>query len=216
MFKIWYNLRMRDPDLEPEEQFTPHGAKISRAATTKAILANLALGDRRKPWADIARDLGIKTSTITRRLARMKRGESGKRGEIGRPYRRSTLSMSSGQRPYSDIGTALTSLDETVPMDRGTRIQHLSWLAANAPDAVRVQAIARLEEFERSTGQHFGPPPPTTDADIVQNLVLLFQGIPELLVMQAYTEAYRVEKEPETTESAANDTSSGDLGGRPA
>jgi predicted nucleic acid-binding Zn ribbon protein len=57
-FEVWYT-----PNMEPNEM-SPHGQKISAQATKRAILENIEAGTSRKPWSQVAKELGIKEANI--------------------------------------------------------------------------------------------------------------------------------------------------------
>lgn len=208
---------------EDTPQFSEHGEKISSQRTKRAIIENLEAGPTRKPWAEIARELGIETKTIYRRLAMMRQNgtlnadnsinDEVFKGTRPSATRRRQTEAEAAKPKVLTPEELLTQITETPVMDRTQRLKTLSWIANNGVDAVKVQAISKLEDFERAAGSQYGPPPPTTDADIHENLVLLFSGLPAEQVLAAYKEAYE-QKPQETAEISAPDPSSSGLGGR--
>ncbi len=106
-------------------------------------------------------------------------------------------------------------------MPRGERLRILSEIASSGQDIAKIQAITRLEEFERAAGTNYGPPPPTTKEDTVKLLVELMRSIPAEWVAEAIGE-HNGAAEPETAPKEVPESSSeeplepsgGILGGR--
>ena len=200
-------------------EFSEHGQKISEQGTKRAIIENLEAGPLRKPWAQVAADLGIKTTTIYRRLALMRQnGMLNNDNSINDEVFKGTRPSATARRKAVEakktptMEEILEQIEQTEVMPRDQRLKTLSWIASNGVDVAKIQAIAKLEEYERAAGSQYGPPPPTTDADIRKNLLELFAMLPAEQVHSAYLEAYEQQTTQESPAEQPIDTSSSDLG----
>lgn len=190
--------------------------KRVKSGLSKAVRENIDAAEHGIPWTDLAKEYGVKITTVYRRVAeersrRRKLLRLKKQAEMGTPavseevYDRPVPPNRASKKLSAEA--LLAEIDSSTVMTKEQRLKTLSYLANNAPDAVRVNAIAKLEEFERAAGAQFGPPPPTTDEEVVTYLTELFDGIHIPLIQKALD---NVQKAPTVTSEASPDS----MGGR--
>lgn len=189
-----------------------------KSGLNQAVRANLALGKDMRPWTEIAQEHGVKVTTVYRRVTEQRNRDKNerillKRSNLGLPF----LPTNSPKNHTSKVNfeQLLEEAASSPSMTREERMQALTVLAKNAPDAVKVAAIAKLEEFEKASGAQFGPPPPTNDEEVIQYLCDLFDGLPQHLILEALNRV-NTPKTTEIAETVEDSPGDGDLGGREA
>lgn len=193
--------------------------KRVKSGLNQAVRDNLALGENRRPWTEIATEHGVQLRSVYRRVAEqrardIKLKKMANAANIGQLP--ALESNKSAPQPKISFEKLLIEAETSPVMSRDERLKVLSLLAKTAPDAVKVAAVAKLEEFERAAGSQFGPPPPSSREAVVNYLCELLDGIDLELVQEAISRVYTPAK-PENTETAedgAVDSSAGDVGGR--
>jgi hypothetical protein len=190
-------------------------------------------GFRRLSWRELAEKTGSKERYLARlsrqmaadgllpetpesRALRLRKVLAGRKAHENR--RAGTSTAGSSKKGYTGKLGGLASV-LTLPggMPREDRLRILAQIAETGPDIARIQAITKLEEFERAAGSSYGPPPPTTQEDTVALMVELLRSVnPDWAkeAIEAFNESSKPEAIPPPETSAKPSASDSDLGGR--
>jgi hypothetical protein len=155
---------------------------LNREPLLEAIRAN-SRSLHPKTLSELARDLNVNPSTITR----AKRSIGAQR--LPRRLRPTT----------------------TDPRTVDGRIAQLSYIALHAPnDTARLRALQALEALAVNRGDHYNLAPPLSDAEVIPRLATLMRGFSHDVIHAALAAAAKLE-EP-TSAAQAGQVQEGDLG----
>jgi hypothetical protein len=123
-------------------------------------------------------------------------------GKVPPTSRKNTSDPLPPPETYGEVETdnlpnaSLDSLAEILAVgDRRAAIATLTDIIANASDNVKVAALKLYFDETRGTGPEIGPPPPTTDVELLSRLVDILRTAGMNISRVAYEEAFHVKKD---------------------
>lgn len=138
----------------------------------RAVLENAASPNPRSPL-ELAAELGVRPDSVyecisrLRRQGRLKPSDRQTVARAAPPTARPNAGDAPGDGGQLDPQKLLIDLASEVVLSDDDRRRVLSRLARVAPGAVQVQAIRALEDMDRQQGRQVGPPPPSTDEEMI-------------------------------------------------
>lgn len=173
------------------DETTPEA--VSEYGIIRKLLIDNAAGER-LTVLQLSEKTGASSASLYRVQNRLRKegilaepmGFAGKRSKRGpKPYR-STLVATVGD---------VEKLAASPTLSKEERVRALSEIAQLATDSVRISAIKALEDIERGTGTHIGPPIPLDEQGQVERLSRLMQAVGPQVTEKARQRAFSASKE---------------------